>query len=108
MSGFQVDAQGPYIETAPDTGSGGDDRDYSFDWTNVLATLGPTPPDTIATSTWNVPTPNVEGASALSNPITTVWITSPTIGEYFVSNTIVTVGGRKFTRGFRLIVTEGI
>jgi len=103
MSGFLVDAQGPYIYTAPT-----DDRDYSFDWTNVLATLGPTPPDTIATSAWLVPTPNIEGATAVANPITTVWITSPTIGEYYVSNTIVTAGGRSFTRTFRLIISENI
>jgi hypothetical protein len=102
-AGFVVDAQGPYIITAPT-----DDRDYSLDWTNVIATLGPTPPDTIATSTWNVFAPNVEGTTAQAGAITTVWITSPAIGEYYVSNTIVTAGGRTFTRGFRLFVSANV
>jgi hypothetical protein len=107
MSGFLFDAQGPYIVSSPG-GASPDDRDYSIDWTQVLALLGPTPPDTIASNVWNIPTGVTLDSSATLGNVTTCWLTTPTIGTYYISNTMTTVGGRTFTRGFRLIITENI
>jgi|HubBroStandDraft_3_1064219.scaffolds.fasta_scaffold278763_2 hypothetical protein len=109
MGDFIQDAQGWYIVVAP-----GEFRDYSLDWTDFLAGLpavpGMSPLDQIARSTWSVPAPNVASSPATNIPtnVTTTWISSPTIGTYFILNTIYTVGGRIEPRGFRLIVTENI
>lgn len=105
MSGFMIDAQGPYIQSAPT-----DDRDYSLDWTKVLASAA-TPTDTIATSAWSVPADSglTLGAEDIAGNVTTVWITcGSTLGEFFVSNTVVSTAGRSWTRGFRLQVIENL
>jgi hypothetical protein len=105
MSDFIIDGLGPYIVVAP-----GDFRDYSLDWTNFLAALPGLPVDQIKTSTWSVPTPNVASLPTANIPtnVTTTWISTPTVGTYVVVNTIITTGGRDFSRSFRLIVAENI
>lgn len=105
MSGFVLDSQGWFITVAP-----GEDRDYSLDWTDFLASLGSVPVDILIRSAWTLPA-GVTAGPASFNPatnITTQWIASPTIGEYFILNTVTTVNGRIFPRGFRLIVAENI
>ncbi len=104
-AGFQRDENGWFIVAAPT-----DDRDYSIDWTLLLASLGSIPVDQIVTSAWNLPVGVTLGAVSVNNPtnVMTAWITTPTAGTYFVSNTVVTRDNREFTRGFRLIVAEQI
>lgn len=104
-NGFQRDENGWFIVAAP-----GDDRDYSISWRDLLASLGSIPVDQIYLSNWNLPAGVTLGAVSVNNPtnINTAWITTPTPGTYFVSNTIVTRDNRDFTRGFRLIVAENI
>lgn len=104
-NGFQRDEQGWFIVSAP-----GDDRDYGIDWTQLLASLPGLPVDQVASSSWTIPPGLTLGRTTVNVPVNvnTAWITSPTIGIFFVSNTIITTAGRDFTRGFRLIVAENI
>lgn len=76
----------------------------------ALLPVPASPPDQVVRSTWSVPPPNVQGATALNVPanIATVWIATPTIGDYVVLNTVFTLNGREFTRSFRLFVRENI
>lgn len=103
--GFQQDEEGWFIRAAPT-----DDRDYSIDWTLLLASLVGTPVDQITLSNWNVPVGVTLGAVSTNNPtnINTAWLTTPVAGTFFISNSIVTRDNRDFTRGFRLIVGAGL
>jgi hypothetical protein len=98
MSGFQSDSRGMYIISAPN-----DIRDYSMDWTSLLATG-----ETIATASFVVPTGLVAGSLTTVGNITTQRITSPTVGTFYVTGTIITSTGEEFNRTFRLIVTSNI
>ena len=94
MSGFQYDGNGPFIVSAPS-----DIRDYSIDWTALLASG-----ETIASASFVVPTGLVAGALTVTGNVTAQRITSPNVGSYFVTGQIITSTGEEFNRGFRLNV----
>ena len=98
MSGFQSDSRGMYIISAP-----GDIRDYSMDWTSLLAAG-----ESIASASYVVPTGLVAGALSTQGNVTTQRITSPNVGTFFVTGTIITSTGEEFNRTFRLTVTSNI
>jgi hypothetical protein len=63
--------------------------DYVLDWSERLGT------DTIATSTWTVPTGIVKDSDANTASTTTIWLSSGTLNaKYSLVNRIVTAGGR--------------
>ena len=95
--GFQIDAQGPYINAAPN-----DDHDYSIDWVNLLVGPG----EAIASVSWTLPSGITAGVEVVVGTVSTVWITTPTIGTYFVLAAMTSSAGRVWNRGFRLIVTD--
>jgi hypothetical protein len=79
--------------------------DYTRDWTTYLGA------DTIATSTWIVPTGITlgTGAKAPTNNTTsaTVWLSGGTPhGAYLITNRITTAGGRTDDRTFLLTIAE--
>lgn len=95
--GFQIDAQGPYIFAAPN-----DDHDYSIDWAALLIGMG----EAISTVVWTIPADVTEGVTTITGTISTVWLTTSTIGTYFILATLTSNQGRIWNRGFRLIVTD--
>lgn len=79
-----------------------DEADYSRDWTDALAA-----DETIASSVWEVPAGLTAGASSMSGPYTTQWLSGGTAGAiYTVVNRIVTSAGRKFARAFKVQIVE--
>lgn len=80
-------------------------KDYGFDWSEHLDAG-----DTVASSTWTVPTGLVEPAEPATAPtttITTVWLSGGTAGtEYRVTNHVVTAQGRELERSFYVNVKE--
>ena len=79
--------------------------DFTRDWSAWLGT------DTIATSTWVVPTGLTigTGGTAPTNTTTTatVWLSGGTaFGTYIVTNRISTTGGRTDDRSFLIVVME--
>ena len=63
--------------------------DYQIDWSAWLGV------DTIASSTWTVPTGITKTLDTKTTTATTIWLSSGTAGlVYSVVNTIVTAGGR--------------
>jgi hypothetical protein len=98
MSGFKYNAQGPYRVVNP-----GDYLDYSMDWRKLLNGIA----ESISNVVWTVPTGitlNIQPPTV--GPITTVWLTTPTPGIYYVSATMTTSLGRVRTRGFTIEVAE--
>ena len=64
--------------------------DYSVDWTSWLGS------DTIATSSWTIPTGLKKESESNSTKIATVWLSGGTVGqEYTVTNHIKTAAGRE-------------
>lgn len=62
-------------------------KDYGFDWADALAG------DTIATSTWQVPTGLTEDSKSNNTTTTTIVLSGGIAGEiYKVTNRVVTVG----------------
>lgn len=60
--------------------------DYSVDWTDFLQEE-----ETIASSTWVVPTGITKGSDGSDGKITTVWLSSGTVGKsYEIINRITT------------------
>ena len=75
--------------------------DYQVDWTSWLDG------DTIATSTWVVPAGITEDSSSNTTLVTTIWLSSGTVGDrYEVLNRITTDGGRTDDRTTVILVTE--
>ena len=97
--GFQIDAQGPYIVSAP-----GDDHDYGIDWTNLLTGSG----ESISTVSWTIPTGVTAGIEDVVGNISLAWLTTPTLGNYFILATMTSNQSRVWNRGFRLNVVENI
>lgn len=63
--------------------------DYQFDWSAWLDD------DTIATSTWTVPTGLTKASESNTTTTATVWLSGGTAGaSYTLVNRIVTAGGR--------------
>ena len=75
--------------------------DYSVDWTSWLGS------DTIATSTWTVPTGLTKVSDSKTTEIATVWLSGGTVGqEYTVTNHIKTAAGRDDERSIIIQVQE--
>ena len=94
MSGFTQDSQGWFIDAAQN-----DSRDYAIDWVNLLA-----PGETITTIVWTVDAPLIEVGSASSGSITSVRVTTPSIGSFQVTGKMTSSLGRIINRSFRIIV----
>lgn len=71
-----------------------EELDYKIDWTRTLTPDG----DTVASSSWDVPTGLTEPhAQSHDSTSTIVWVAGGTINEnYTLTNHIVTSGGRKY------------
>ena len=77
--------------------------DYTIDWTKWLDEVG----DSIATSTWIVPTGLTKVTETNTTKLATVWLSGGTVGEnYTVTNRITTVGGRADDRSITIRVQE--
>ena len=75
--------------------------DYTIDWTKWLDEVS----DTIATSTWTVPTGLTKVTESNTSKLATVWLSGGTVGtNYTVTNRITTAGGRTDDRS---ITTRG-
>jgi hypothetical protein len=71
----------------------GAELDYAIDWSKWLVS------DTISSSEWSVPTGLQSNNSSFTDLGTVVWLEGGTVGElYKVTNTIVTVDGRRDER----------
>ena len=71
--------------------------DYGIAWAAWLVL------DTIATSTWTVPTGITKVSDTFTTTQPTIWLSGGTIGvEYILDDKIVTAGGR--TKVFRIYV----
>lgn len=69
--------------------------DYSVDWSQWLGA------DTLATSTWTVPTGLTQVTASNTTTKTTVWLSGGTLGTvYTIKNLITTTGGRTDERSF--------
>jgi hypothetical protein len=72
-------------------------KDYTLDWADWLVT------DTIASSTWSVPSGLSKVSDAHTTSLTSIWLSGGSLGvEYVIRNTIVTAGGRTEVRSFEL------
>lgn len=75
--------------------------DFSRDWSPWLGS------DTIATSTWTVPTGLTAAANTKDETSTTVWLSGGTANtDYVVTNRITTAGGRTEDRSWLIQVRE--
>lgn len=75
--------------------------DYLIDWSAFLGT------DTIATSTWIVPTGITKDSDTRTTTTTTIWLSSGTAGHtYELTNRITTAGGRTDDRTVLIAVLE--
>jgi hypothetical protein len=75
--------------------------DYAVDWAAWLGT------DTIATSTWTVPTGLTKTTDTKTATLATVWLSGGTDGsDYQVANKIVTAGGRTDERTLTIKVRQ--
>lgn len=94
-----VTHDGTTIPTAPPKDP--DSRiDYGFDWTNWLASG-----ETISTSTWVLETGLTYVSDTTNGNITTVMISSGTIGyTYIITNRITTNEGRQEDRSMYITV----
>lgn len=76
-------------------------KDYSLDWSDWLGT------DTIASSTWEVPSGIIKDQSGNTTTVTSVWLRGGTIGNtYQVSNKVTTAGGRTDVRTIEIQVKK--
>jgi len=77
--------------------------DYTIDWTKWLDEVG----DSIATSTWIVPTGLTKVTETNTTKLATVWLSGGTAGtNYTVTNRIMTVAGRTDDRSITIRVQE--
>jgi len=64
--------------------------DFSIDWSDWLGA------DTIATSTWTVPTGITTVTSSNTTTTATLWLSGGTLGQrYLCTNHVITAGGRQ-------------
>lgn len=97
MSGFLYNAQGPYRVVNP-----GDYLDYNIDARKLLNGIA----EGIASVEWTVPTGITLGPQTTVGPVANVWLTTPTVGIYYVYATITSTAGRIWNRGFTVVVAE--
>lgn len=75
--------------------------DYQIDWTDLLDG------DTIATSTWTVPSGITRDSDTFSGVLTTIWLSGGTDAQtYVLTNQVVTTGARTIDRSVSLTVKE--
>ena len=75
--------------------------DYSIDWSLWLNG------DTIATSSWTVPTGLTKVSDTKNDSSTTVWLSGGTLGQtYTVTNRITTANGRTDERSIIIKVED--
>lgn len=75
--------------------------DYQVNWVTWLGS------DTIATSTWTVPTGITKASESNTTTTATVWISGGTAGtSYEIVNRIVTAGGRTEDRTLTIMVAQ--
>lgn len=75
--------------------------DYVGDWSAWLGT------DTIATSTWSVPSGITKDSDTKSATTTLIWLSGGTAGQsYQITNHIITMGGRTDERTITIKVKE--
>lgn len=73
--------------------------DYSIDWATWLGA------DTIATSTWTVPTGITTAASSNTTTTATLWLSGGTLGQrYLCTNHVVTAGGREEDQSIMVVM----
>ena len=73
--------------------------DYRVDWSARLDG------DTIASSTWEVPTGLTKDSDTSDDDSTTIWLSGGTLGDnYTLVNRITTAGGRTFDQSVKLKV----
>jgi hypothetical protein len=91
------DNTGPIFTKTP-----GEDIDYAFDWSQVIAS------DPIVTSAWSVSPGDAHIGSATATSTITNLFVSGGIAElvYVVTNTIVTASGLELEASFKLVVEE--
>ncbi len=86
----------------PDIGTGAQ-LDYTIDWSAWLGT------DTIATSTWTLPSQLAKATDSNTTTTTTVWLRNVSAARgaiYQVTNTITTAAGRTEQRSFSVRVAD--
>lgn len=75
--------------------------DYQIDWSTWLGA------DTIATSTWTVPTGLTKDGDTSTTTTATIWLSGGTAGvTYHIVNHIVTAGGREDDRSIYIRVAD--
>ncbi len=75
--------------------------DYQVDWSRWLGA------DTLATSTWTVPTGLTQAGASNSSTTATIWLSGGTAGvTYTLVNHITTAGGRAEDRAVYIVVKE--
>lgn len=75
--------------------------DYEMDWSARVLT------DTIATSTWIVPTGITKNSDSHTTTTTTIWLSGGTAGTtYTFTNRIITAGGRTMDDSVKLKCKE--
>lgn len=73
--------------------------DYVRDWSAILGD------DTIATSTWVVPSGITKNSDTNTTTTTTVWLSGGTLGEdYALVNRITTAGGRTLDKTLTFMI----
>jgi hypothetical protein len=74
--------------------------DYTFNWSPTLAAG-----ETVATSTWTVPSGITAGITSQTATTTTQWLSGGTMGtEYTITNTILTTASRTYERSFGVLI----
>lgn len=94
MSGFKVDSQGYYIESAQ-----GDTRDYGIKYGKFLQ-VG----ETVVSSTWSIPAGVTSVTASISGDVALNRIHTTSAGTFVVTNTMTSSSGQVLNRSFRILV----
>lgn len=77
--------------------------DYDLSWADQMTEDA----DTIATSTWTVPTGIIKDSQNNTTTRTKIWVSGGTAGEsYICLNRVVTAGGRTLDQSVKLKVKD--
>jgi len=75
--------------------------DYQIDWSDWLGS------DTIATSTWTIPSGITQDSATNTNTTATVWLSGGTAGTaYTLTNRITTAAGRTQDQSIVILVID--
>ena len=100
MNGFKVGSDGLWY--APNC-TPRDDMDYQMDLTDILGL------DTLATASWSATTGiDIDTVKCSFTPLTaTVWLKNATSGQDFtIRGDFTTLGGRTFSKSFKIICMD--